>query len=120
MSLTKSDFLKPCELLGPYSVPHLGDIYIRQVSLPEAMALHDAGEGDEAEIMVKLVIATVCDKDREPVFTDDDADALRSNAASRMQPLIEIVNEHVGLGVVDVDDIEGNSEAITPNDSGTA
>ena len=116
--LTKSEFLKPSELSGPFTVEGLGDVFIRKVPCSEAVALEQAGGGGLGKV-IKLIIATVVSAERDAVFTAEDFDAIQSADVDTLDPLVDLVKEHSGYFAEGVDEAVEKSEAITPKDSGT-
>lgn len=111
MTMTKNDFLAPVPPSGPFPVPGLGDVYIKQVPFGAASKMFTgaaAEGGTRTEMMVDLVVQTVCNQDGSPIFSAEDRESLASAPVGRVRPLIDLVVEHAGVNSDDVDEVLGN------------
>lgn len=107
MSLTKSEFLQPVEIHGPFAVDGLGDVYVREVPFSDASFVYANQSEDTFDTSLRMVVVSVCDESGQLVFSPDDYEALRNVPAIRIQKLMQLVTEHSGFGA-DVEDIAGN------------
>lgn len=105
--MSKSDFLRPFDIHGPFDVDLLGEVYIREVPYSDAGFVYHAQSGDTLDTSLRIIVVSVCDKNGDRLFTDEDYDMLRKVPAARLQPVMELVTEHSGFGA-SVEDIAGN------------
>lgn len=95
-------------------LPQLGGkIYIKSMTIAERMNFEkrfaDAdGEIDALDVTVQTVIASACNEDGEPLFTDDDADALKQLPSGVMLTIVQAANKINGLIKTAVEAAEKN------------
>ena len=85
--------------------PH---VFVRQLSSKEVMALADKEADDDFMNAVKLVAASLCDKDKNPIADDGWRDLLAYGPHGPMQACLLEVNKLNGFGGDDKDDDSGN------------
>ena len=109
--MSKSDFLAPVQSKGPFTIPLLGEIYIKEVAFSRAVDAYQSvaeGEGTGSHSLAKIVVACVVDADGNPIFDYSDIPAIANARMTRMKPLVELVMEHSGVDSEEFGDIEGN------------
>lgn len=95
-------------------LPQLGGkIYIKSMTIAERMNFEkrfaDAdGEIDALDVTVQTVIVSACNEDGEPLFTDDDADALKQLPSGVMLTIVQAANKINGLIKTAVEAAEKN------------
>ena len=109
MTLTKDGLLlaSKTNLIQKISIEGIGTVCVRKLSYDDVMG-YVRGETDEDErsIMVRLVIAGVCDEEGKPLFTKEDAAEVGAMDTNTVRKLAEAVQEHGGI--LPEDDAEGN------------
>lgn len=63
-----------------------------------------------AEIRERLVVATVCDENRNPLFTEADIPAIGEQSAAVVERLVSVAQRLCGMTNQDVESLAGNSE----------
>ena len=109
--MSKSDFLSPVQSHGPFSVPKLGEVYIREVAFSKAVNAYQGAAGGERtsdQSMAAIVVATVFDGEGNQVFSPSDIDAIAEMPMARMKPLIDLVMKHSGIDAEELESVEGN------------
>ena len=114
--ITKDSFLSPSKIEGPFDIPKLGDIYVREIPYDHTLKIFQAEDCDR---FLRIVIASVCNESREPVFCSADIMSLREMGITKIDPLVSVVMKYSGAEAEDVEDALGNLEATTTSDSGT-
>jgi len=117
--ITKDEFLKPSGASGPFDIDGLGEVYVRKVAFADAVFINDDSVS-AIQKTAQAIIASVCDSDGVAVFGHDDLPAILASDLTRTEPLVELVAKHSDIWPESVEDGVGNSEAITPSDSGTS
>lgn len=121
MSLSRKDLLATLDRpVNAVSVPGVGDVDMREMSVDERDALNLSIFGDEgkrkwrpSEYAIALVAATVTDKAGERLLTASDVAAIGKGSKVRLEALFEAAQVVNGLGEQQAA-VEKNSGA-TPN-----
>ena len=87
--------------LRPVAVPEWGDgvVYAKQVSVNDAFALMERyGKGtDDVDAIVTWCILGICDRNRRPIFSEDDRSWLKDSPIGPIQRCAAAVLEVNGL-----------------------
>ncbi|NBQ49117.1 MAG: hypothetical protein EBY40_00205 [Marivivens sp.] len=107
MSLTKSEFLQPVEIHGPFPIDGLGEIWVREIPFADAGFIYESDSADNFDTSLRIIVASVCDGGGVEVFSRDDYQALRKVPTKRLEKLMQVVTQHSGFGD-DVDELAKN------------
>jgi hypothetical protein len=108
------------------SVPEWGEdghVYVRSLPAIELGNVQTSMPGEDADLpavvkgFAKLCVLFVCNKDANPLFTDDQAASLEQEPIAVIQRCAEAGLALNGLSGGADEDLEGNSESIPPDAS---
>lgn len=116
---TKNDLFSDTVGLVPVETKSMGKVHIRQVSGEDVDYVYN-GEQSEFRHMARLIVVGICSEYGERVFSPDDFDQIMKQPAWKLRELSDAVAEKSGFLSDVKEDVLGNSETTTPNDSGTA
>ena len=106
----RSRFRDACERrYTRHTDDHFGAVMLRSLSEAERMAIEFGKLNEDGEVSAdaaglttaRLIIATVCDLNKQCVFTDDDLDWLAELDSAKAEPLRKAINAHVRSGTVE-------------------
>lgn len=120
MTISKNELLAEAKVVRA-EVPGVGEACFLEIN-GERFDLVYQGKTDidQRGMLARIVAAAVCNEDGELLFSQAELSAVNRMPLSRLKPLAEAAIKHSGLEPTDADELLGNSETITPNDSGTA
>ena len=96
--ITKETFFEQKRNVIEVEIPELKDsVYVREFSIAEFYEVVEEGNEIEAQsdgvVAYKWIIAGICDKDGNPIFTDDDAEAIKAMPLTIANRLYEAAHE---------------------------